>query len=196
MKRLKRSFLRFRWWSRPADDDPAADAPTAVPTPPTDAPPAGTPAVVTGTDTRPAALDDSPDALDDGSGDVVTPLPGAPTDRVPPAPDPGPAPGAGRDPRIDAAVAADVLDVGDLLENLEIRLRLAEALAALPDIEVLAPDRGQPYDRRRHRWVETTPTDDPAAVETIAHVISAGLADRQGRVLRAARVAVFNVKED
>jgi hypothetical protein len=107
-----------------------------------------------------------------------------------------PHPHSRRDPRIDASVAQDVLDVGDLLENYEIRLRLAEALAALPDIEVLAPERGEPFDRSCHRWEVTEPTADPGALETIAYVISAGLADRHGRVLRTARVAVFDMKEN
>jgi hypothetical protein len=106
------------------------------------------------------------------------------------------APGSPRDPRIDATVAQDVLDVGDLLDNYEFRLQLAEALAALPDIEVLAPERGQPFDRSRHRWQVTERTADPGAVETIAYTISAGLADRRGRVLRIARVAVFDVQKE
>jgi hypothetical protein len=103
---------------------------------------------------------------------------------------------APRDPQIDAKVALDILDVGDLLESYDIRIRLAEALAALPGIHIVAPRRGEPFDRSRHRWETTEPAADAGAVETVAYMISAGLTDPDGLVLRAARVAVYDMRED
>jgi len=124
----------------------------------------------------------------------------APPPVTEPEPDPltvraEPHPDRGRDPGIDAAVALNILDVGDLLENADIRLRLAEALAELPDVEVLTPQPGDPFDRSRHRWESTEPTTDPTAVETVAYLISAGLTDGDGLLLRPARVAVYDTEE-
>lgn len=92
-------------------------------------------------------------------------------------------------------IALDVLDVGDLVESYDIRMCLAEALAPLPEVEIVIPRQGEPFDRSRHRWETTEPTSDATAVKTIAYMISAGLADRNGVLLRPARVAVYNKKE-
>lgn len=93
-------------------------------------------------------------------------------------------------------IALDVLEVGDLVESHDIRMCLAEALAPLPEVEIVIPRRGESFDRSRHRWEKTEPTNDATAVKTIAYMISAGLADQNGLLLRPARVAVYNSRED
>jgi hypothetical protein len=97
---------------------------------------------------------------------------------------------------VEVRVALGVLDIGDLLESYDIRLLLAEAVGALPGVDVLVPRTGEPYDRTRHRWEITEPAPDDRVVATVAYLISAGLANGDGLVLRPARVAVYDTEKD
>jgi hypothetical protein len=115
------------------------------------------------------------------------------------SPETGPAvihPRLDRDQRIDVKVASGILDIGDLVESYDIRMQLAEALTALPGIEVLIPGPGEPFDRQRHRWEITEPVANAQVVGTVAYMISAGLAGHDGLLLRPARVAVYDTRED
>lgn len=109
--------------------------------------------------------------------------------------EPVPAPPV-RPPGTDAEVAADILAVLDLLTSPELRRRLTEAAGKLPDAEVIAPEPGTAFDAERHQWeVSHPPPEDGGRPETIAEVISPGLADHTGHVLRYARVAVYQHKD-
>ncbi|MFJ6728584.1 nucleotide exchange factor GrpE [Streptomyces sp. NPDC091281] len=110
--------------------------------------------------------------------------------------EPGGAAHGTRDPDIDAAVAEAVLDVADRIRSAHLRRGLAQALTRLPDVTVIAPPAGTPFDPDRHEAVDTVPTDRPELADTVAENLMAGLADRTGRIVRPARVTVHVVERE
>jgi hypothetical protein len=96
----------------------------------------------------------------------------------------------GRDPGVDAVVATEVLKVADRIRSVHLRRCLAEALSRLPDVTVVMPAEGTAFDPDVHEWADTVTTDRPELEETVAETLTAGLADRTGRLIRPARVTV------
>lgn len=110
-----------------------------------------------------------------------------------------------------APVVADLVRLYDGLRQQAARLLDAAApdgrsgvlLASFADDVALALDRcgieivevsvGEPFDSERHAAVSVVATDDPAAHNTLAEVLSAGLRDSgNGRLRRPARVRVHS----
>lgn len=112
----------------------------------------------------------------------------------PPATEPPPAPV--RPPGIDQEVAEKVLKIADRISSPELRRRLGEALSALPDVRVIMPPAGTRFDPDLHVWVSDVPAERPELAETVAETLTAGLADREGRVIRPARVTVHSTGQE
>jgi hypothetical protein len=103
---------------------------------------------------------------------------------------------AARDPDVDLAVASAVLTVASRLTSAELRRRLTEAVSLLPDVTVVFPAAGEPFDAALHTWKASAPASATGAVETIAETRSAGLLDHRGGVRRRADVVVYDTTED
>lgn len=147
-----------------------------------------------GEDTVPSAEDAVPlggeEAVPPGGEDAG--LPGG-EEAVPPDAD-----GAAmeRPPGLDAKVAQAVLEVADRLTSPDLRRRLAEAVGPLPGATVIVPGPGARFDPDVHEWVSSRPPPREDLRETVAETLHAGLADRTGRLLRPARVIVYDVPEE
>lgn len=101
-----------------------------------------------------------------------------------------------RPPGLDAEVAQAVLEVADRLTSPDLRRRLAEAVGPLPGATVIVPGPGARFDPDVHEWVSSRPPPREDLRETVAETLHAGLADRTGRLLRPARVIVYDVPEE
>lgn len=101
-----------------------------------------------------------------------------------------------RPPGLDAKVAQAVLEVADRLTSPDLRRRLAEAVSPLPGATVIVPEPGTRFDPDVHEWVSSRPPPREDLRETVAETLHAGLADRTGRLLRPARVIVYDVPEE
>lgn len=104
--------------------------------------------------------------------------------------------GVERPPGLDAEVAQAVLEVADRLTSPDLRRRLAEAVGPLPGATVIVPGPGARFDPDVHEWVSSRPPPREDLRETVAETLHAGLADRTGRLLRPARVIVYDVPEE
>src|SRR5690606_22839357 len=101
-----------------------------------------------------------------------------------------------RPPGLDTEVARAVLEVADRLTSPDLRRRLAEAVGPLPGATVIVPGPGARFDPDVHEWVSSRPPPREDLRETVAETLHAGLADRTGRLLRPARVIVYDVPEE
>lgn len=101
-----------------------------------------------------------------------------------------------RPPGLDAKVAQAVLEVADRLTSPDLRRRLAEAVGPLPGATVIVPGPGARFDPDVHEWVSSRPPPREDLRETVAETLHAGLAERTGRLLRPARVIVYDVPEE
>lgn len=101
-----------------------------------------------------------------------------------------------RPPGLDAKVAQAVLEVADRLTSPDLRRRLAEAVSPLPGATVIVPEPGTRFDPDVHEWVSSRPPPREDLRETVAETLHAGLAERTGRLLRPARVIVYDVPEE
>lgn len=107
-----------------------------------------------------------------------------------------PSEGTARDPGVDLAVASAVLTVASRLTSAELRRRLTEAVSLLPDITVIFPAAGEPFDPDLHTCKASAPASAAGTAETIAETWSAGLLDHRGTVRRRADVVVYDTTED
>ena len=89
-----------------------------------------------------------------------------------------------------------MLEVADRLTSPDLRRRLAEAVGPLPGATVIVPGPGTRFDPDVHEWVSSRPPPREDLRETVAETLHAGLADRTGRLLRPARVIVYDVPEE
>lgn len=101
-----------------------------------------------------------------------------------------------RPPGLDTEVARAVLEVADRLTSPDLRRRLAEAVGPLPGATVIVPEPGTRFDPDVHEWVSSRPPPREDLRETVAETLHAGLAERTGRLLRPARVIVYDVPEE
>ncbi|MFE5332059.1 hypothetical protein ACFRCG_37335 [Embleya sp. NPDC056575] len=152
--------------ARPENDFPEPESRTRTEPPPFPAPPDSAPVPVPTTDPT--------DPTD-------------PTDHLAP---PGARPR--RAVGLDRQVAEQILSVGDKVASAALRRRLGAALAALPDIGIVMPDPGTPFDPDLHVWASGRPAPTPSDVGTVAETLAPGLTDHLGRVIRPARVSVHH----
>ncbi|MES9541462.1 hypothetical protein [Actinomadura sp. NPDC000600] len=101
-----------------------------------------------------------------------------------------------RPPGLDAEVALAVLAVADRLTSPDLRRRLAEAVSPLPGAVLIVPRGGTRFDPDVHEWVSSRPPPQDDLRETVAETVHAGLADHTGRLLRPARVVVYDLAEE
>jgi len=100
-------------------------------------------------------------------------------------------------PAVDGPkLAAELLTIADRISNKEVAQRLRTTLRMLPGVTVIEARVGDPFDPLLHEWAESRDAADPAAVETVAEVLTPGCATTDGRPIRLARVAVFDQSPD